>query len=102
MRTITARIPDGLLKDIEEIEVEERSERAQVIRKLLDSAVKNWKLTKALKDLGGGRITMRTAASRAGLTYVEMLDRAKEEGIQIGYSMEDFQRDMAGLRGTDE
>ena len=102
MRTITARIPDGLLKDIEEIEVEERSERAHVIRKLLDSAVRNWKLNRALRGLGEGRITLRSAASQAGLTYVEMLDRAKESGTSHGYSMEDFQRDISELKGTDE
>ena len=101
MRTVTARIPESLLKDIEGIEREERAERAQVIRKLLDSAVKSWKIGKALQELREGRVTLRNASKKAGLSYVEMLDKAEEAGIPIAYSTEDLRRDMAGLRGTE-
>jgi len=39
MEVLTTRIPDDLLRDIQEIEKDERSERAEVVRKLLDRAV---------------------------------------------------------------
>ena len=101
MKTVTARIPDSLLKDLEGIEREEKAERANIIRRLLDNAVKNWKIKGALHKLNDGRITRRTAAKQAGLTYVEMLDRAKEADISVGYSMEDLQRDLTGLKGKE-
>lgn len=98
---MTARIPESLLKDLEAIEREEKAERAEIIRRLLDNAVKNWKIKEALQKLNDGRITHRTAAKQAGLTYVEMFDRAKEAGISVGYSMEDLQRDLTGLKGKE-
>jgi len=98
METVTARVPEVLFQDIKEIEKEEKTERAEVIRKLLDDAVKEWKLKKALEKLRDGRITFRTAAKIAGLTYVEMLDQVEKASIPIGYSVADLQADLSALK----
>jgi len=50
MEVLTTRIPEDLLKDIQQIEKDERSERAEVVRKLLDTAVQEWKMTKGTQD----------------------------------------------------
>lgn len=97
MKTITTRISEDLLEKLEEIEREEKADRAAVIRKLLDKAVGDWRVEKVLDELREGRITLRTAARKADLTYVEMLDRAKEAGIQLGYTVEDLRYDLADL-----
>lgn len=94
---MTARVPEELFRDIEEIEIEEKAERAEVIRKLLNDAVREWKLKKALEKLRSGRITFRTAAKMAGLTYVEMLDQVEKANIPIAYSMVELQADLAML-----
>lgn len=94
MKVITARIPDKYLRDLEEIEREEHTERAEVIRKLLADAIKNWKQKKVLELLRGHKITLRKAASFAGLTYIEVLDLASREGIDIGYSLDELERDL--------
>ncbi len=97
MKTVTTRVSEDLLKKLEKIEREEKADRAAIIRKLLDNAVRDWELDRALDKLRKGRITLRTAARKAGLTYVEMLDRAKKAGIQIGYTTEDLQNDLAEI-----
>jgi predicted HTH domain antitoxin len=97
MGTVIARIPEELSKDIKMIEREEKTEQAQVIRKLLCNAVREWKLKKALEKLSG-RITFRTATKLAGLTYVEMLDQVERAGIPITYSIEELQTDLAMLK----
>jgi len=98
METVTARVPEDLFRDIKEIEKEDKAERAEVIRKLLDGAVREWKLRRALEKLREGHVTLRTAAKLAGLTYVEMLDQVAEAGIPIGYSIAELQADLAGLK----
>lgn len=98
MGVITARVPDDLFQDIKEIEREEKAERAEVVRKLLDKAIDEWKLKRAIEMLKDGRITFRTAAKKAGLTYVEMLDQVERAGIPIGYSVADLQADLAELK----
>lgn len=98
METVTARVPEELFRDIIEIERQEKSERAEVIRKLLDGAVRRWKLKKSLEMLRDGKTTFRTAAKMAGLTYVELLDEVERAGIPIGYSVAELQADLAELK----
>lgn len=97
MEVITARIPEKYLHDLKTIEREEHIERAEVIRKLLADAIKNWKLKKALELLKDHRISLRKAASFTGLTYVEVLDMASNAGVDIGYSLEDLERDLGRI-----
>lgn len=96
MKVITARIEEDCLEDLETIEKEEHADRAEVVRKLLASAIKDWKLKKALKLLKQRKITLRTAASIAGLKYLEMLDIVAEADIDMGYKLEDLKRDLKG------
>ena len=97
MKVITARIPEKYLQDLKEIEREEHTERAEVIRKLLADAIKNWKQKKVLELLKEHKITFRKAASFAGLTYVEVLDLVSREGIDIGYSPDELEKDLGRI-----
>jgi len=98
METVTARVPEELFRDIVEIERQEKAERAEVIRKLLDRAVREWKLKRSLEMLREGKTTFRTAAKMAGLTYVEMFDEVERAGIPIRYSMAELQADLSELK----
>lgn len=94
LETITTRVPDEVYRDIKRIEEEEKTERAEVIRRLLSDAIKRWKLKKALDTLRESRATLRTAAKSAGLTYIEMLDAAETAGIPIDYTLSDLTLDL--------
>ena len=94
MQTVTARVPEDLLRDIRRIESEERTERAEVVRKLLAEAVRDWKLRKALEMVREGRASMRTAAKFAGVRYLELLDRVEKEAIPLDYSLSDLRADV--------
>jgi len=94
LETITTRVPNDIYQDIKRIEEEEKTERAEVIRRLLSDAIKRWKLKKALDMLREGKVTLRTAAKFAGLTYIDMLDEAEVAGIPINYSLADLRIDL--------
>ena len=89
MEVLTTRIPEDLLKDIQQIE-KERSERAEVVRKLLDTAVQEWKMTKALKMISEGRWTVRRATRLAGTTYHEILEKMTNRGVDSGPALRDL------------
>ena len=89
MEVLTTRIPEDLLKDIQQIE-KERSERAEVVRKLLDTAVQEWKMTKALKMISEGRWTVRRAARFAGTTYHEILVMMTDRGVDSSPALRDL------------
>jgi predicted HTH domain antitoxin len=98
LQTITTRVPDEIYQDVKKIESEEKTGRAEVIRRLLADAIKRWKLKKALDALREGKITLRSAAKLAGLTYIEMMDEVEKAGVPADYTVADLQLDLEALK----
>lgn len=94
MKTVTTRIPNSDQKWLEELEEESGAQRSEVLRRLIEKGLKEWRKEKALDMLKEHKTTVRKAAEIAGLTYVEMLGLASEEGIDIGYDLEELERDL--------
>ncbi len=94
MEVLTTRIPNDLLKSIQEIEKEERAERAEVVRRILDRAVHDWKLAKALRMVSERRWTVRRAARFAGLTYYEFLEKMSETGVDSGPTLKELREGL--------
>ena len=90
MEVLTTRIPNDLLEAIREIERDERAERAEVVRRLLDRAVHEWKLAKALRMVSEGRWTVRRAAKFASLSYHEVLEKMAEQGVDSGPTVKEL------------
>ncbi len=96
LKVITVRVDDRLFEMIEEICRVEKAERADVIRRLLENAVEQWKINRALQLLREGKVTLRTAARIAGKIYVEMLDLASRYDVLVQMAPEDLLRDLGG------
>jgi len=91
---ISTRIPDDVAKDLKEIEKEEKTDRATVVRKLLAKAIAEWKREKALTLYRDGKITLWKAAKIADLSLWEMMEITKEKKIPFRYTHEDFREDF--------
>jgi len=98
MRVITARIPDEMFEKIKEIEESEKIDRAEATRKLLSVGIKEIKRKKALELLREHKITYRRAAGVMGVTIYELLDIMEKEGIGIGYSLRDLEKDIEEMK----
>jgi predicted HTH domain antitoxin len=98
LETITARVPESLLKDLKRIESEEKTERAEVVRRLLAEAIADWKLRKALEMIRARKASVRTAAKFAGIRYIELLEHAEKEAIPLDYSLSDLRNDLEALK----
>jgi len=94
MKVITARIEDKYFEDMKIIEREEQTDMAVIMRKLLATAIKEWKVKRALELLKMRKITIRKASEIAGVSYIEMYDLMAKADIDIGYSLEDLKRDF--------
>ncbi|MBI2631898.1 UPF0175 family protein [Candidatus Pacearchaeota archaeon] len=92
-KVITIRIDQENFKDLQEIEKEERTDRAAITRKLLAFAIKEWKIKNSLNLVRESKVTIRKAAKLAGCSYVEFLNYMENEGISLGYSLEDLKVD---------
>lgn len=91
---ISTRIPDDVAKDLKEIEEEEKADRATIVRRLLVSAIEQWKIERALRLYREGKVTLWRAARMGGITLREMMELAAKQGIQFQYTAKDFEEDV--------
>ena len=98
MRVITARVPDEMFERITELEESEKIDRAEATRKLLFIGIKEIKKEKAIKLLREYKITYRKAAEMMGVAIYELLDIMEKEGIEVGYSMRDLEKDLEEMK----
>jgi len=94
METVTTRIPEEEERLLAELEAEWSADRSEVLRRLISEGLDDWRRERALADLREGRVTLREAADRAGVAYVEMLTLAAEAGVDVGYTTDDLDRDL--------
>jgi len=94
MKTVTTRIPEDDEEVLAELEAELSADRSEVLRRLIRQGLEDWRKERALKQFRNHNITLRKAAALADIPYVEMLTLAAEEGIDVGYTTEDLERDL--------
>lgn len=94
MKTVTTRIPEEDEKLLEKIQEKEKTGRSEALRRLIEKGIDDWRRERALELLEDHKVTLRKATDLAGVSYVEMLELASEEGIESGYDLEDLERDM--------
>ena len=94
MKPVTTRIPEDDEEILSELEGEMSADRSEVLRRLIHQGLDDWRTERALDRLRDRGITLRKAAELADVSYVEMLTLAAEEGIDIGYTTDDLERDL--------
>jgi predicted HTH domain antitoxin len=98
LEAVTARLPRDMLREVERLAEEMKVDRSELIRRLLDSALREKRVKEAVQAYREGRVTLWKAAERAGLSLREMIELAKEEKIPVSYSLEDLRRDIEYVR----
>jgi len=94
MKVVTVRIDDKHFEDLVKIEKDESADRAEIMRRLLARAIKEWKIKKALTLLKERKVTLRKAAEIADVDYAEILDLTSNADIDIGYNLRELRGDL--------
>ena len=94
LEAVTARLPRDMLREVERLAEEMKVDRSELIRRLLDSALREKRVEEAIQAYRGGRVTLWKAAEMAGLSLREMMELAKEKKIPVSYTLEDLRRDI--------
>jgi predicted HTH domain antitoxin len=97
MKTVTTRISDEDEEALTELEVQMSADRSEVLRRLIQQGLADWRREKALDQLRDHSITLRRAAELADVSYAEMLTLAVEEGIDIRYTADELERDLGRI-----
>ncbi len=96
--TLSARIPEGMEKEIEEFMKKEKVDRSTAVRKLLDSGLRDWKEIIALKMLEEGEVTFLKAAQIAKLDVWTFAEKVKDSGIVwVKMKPEDLRKELSKL-----
>jgi len=98
LEAATARLPKEMLKEIEALAEEEQVDRSELMRRLIASALKQRKVEKAVKAYGDGRVTLWKAAEMAGLSLRQMMEVVREARINVPYTVDDLERDIAHVK----
>lgn len=94
MATISVRVDDGTLRDLEFLREDTKADRSEVLRRLLDKAIKDAKLERAMGLLQQRKISIGKAAEIAGVTVYEIVEKMQKYGVHLGYTMDDLRRDL--------
>ena len=94
---IGIRLPNEVLKHIEQLSKEDMEDRSTIIRKLVMLGYANLRKERAAASYRKGDVTLSEAAHRAGLTLWDMERYLVEQGIASSYSTDDLERELHDL-----
>lgn len=93
-KTISLRLPDDMVEEIEKIAEIEKLDKSSVIRRLLNKSIPTWKLEYALKLYQNKEISLGKAAELSALSIWEFLEKLSQKKISLNYDLEDLKNDL--------
>jgi len=96
--TIGVRIPEEILKELEESAKEENTDKSTVIRRFILEGLREYRRERAARLYRVRRVSIDGAAELAGLTVREMVDYLIKRGYKSSYSYEDLEKEMELFR----
>lgn len=94
MKTISVRLPEKYLFEIEEACKQEVLDKGTMLRKLIGEALREYHIKKAFDLYTDGKISLWKAAGMAGLTYRGALEEIKRRNIPFKYDRQDLTSDI--------
>ena len=91
---VAARVSESLVKDIDFVAKEEKTDKSKVIRELLSEAVKQKLAELALEKYSKKEVSLGRAAELAKLPLADFMVKAAERKIPVNYSKESLERDF--------
>ena len=94
MKTISIRLPEEYVREIEEACKQEVLDKGTMLRKLIGETLREYHIKKAFDLYSEGKISLWKAARMAGLTYRGALEELKKRNIPFRYEKEDLDADI--------
>ena len=91
---IAARIPESVVKDINYVAMEEKTDKSKVIRELISNAVKEKLIELALEKYTKRQVSLGRAAELAKIPLADFMLKASERRIPMNYSPESLEMDF--------
>lgn len=95
---VGTRLPKELIQELEQIERVEHADRSTTLRKLLTSAVEDWKLAYYARQYAERKLTLARAASNAGVSVWAFQDYLRAQRLPAQYDENDLEHDLQILK----
>ena len=97
MKTVltTVRLPEKIIKTLDEKAREEGLDRTTVLRKLLEESIKRWKIEKAANMYKQGKVSLSKAAKIAELPVDETMEELARRGVKSDLTLEEYKESLA-------
>lgn len=96
--TVTTRIGEKILAEIDQFSKEKQMDRASFLRNLIVEGLAIEKKNKVLSMYKERKISLAKAAEILNLDIWQMIDMIKEENLYLDYSEEELREDIQGLK----
>jgi len=95
--TISTRIEEKVLSEIDELSKEKQMDRASLLRNLIVEGLAVERKKKVLSMYKERKVSLAKAAELLNIDLWQMIDLIKEESIYLDYSEEELKEDLKGL-----
>lgn len=94
MGTITIRLPDALVRELDEVSRIEQLNRSTVLRRLLAKSIQEWRLERALELYAEQKFSFGQATSYSGISVWEFNELLLERRIPRNYGAAELRQDL--------
>ena len=98
LEAVTARLPRDMLREVERLAQNEKVDRSELIRRLLDFALQQKRIDEAVRAYQEGKVTLWKAAEIAGISLRKMMELVRTKKITVSYTLDDLRRDIEYVR----
>lgn len=98
-KTVTTRLGDEYVKQIDEMAARKGVDRSALLRSFFLCALKEHTIRDSLEDYKAGIVTLWEAAQSCNLSLWEMIQEVRRAHIHISYDLKEFKKDLSTLNG---
>lgn len=91
----TVRLPEKIVKALDERAKVEKTDRTSALRKLLEEAIRTWKVEQATSLYKKGSVSLSGSAKIAELSVGEMMDELVKRGVKSDLTVEEYKESLA-------
>ncbi|MBI2541847.1 UPF0175 family protein [Candidatus Woesearchaeota archaeon] len=95
--TISTRIEESILAEIDELTKEKQMDRASLLRNLIVGGLAIERKKRVLNKYKERKVSLAKAAELLNIDLWQMIDLVKEESIYLDYSEDELKEDLKGL-----
>lgn len=98
MPTVTTRVPQPMLQEIDTFSRRSHIDRSTLLRNLLASGLEQKRKEYALNLYQEHKISLQKLAHMLSITYLDAVDLLRQKHLHVDYGLEELQEDLRGLQ----